>query len=124
MEQMCRAVFILEEDASIPAGRKPLMLETMLCRPIMERAAAQCVADGVRRFFVVCPPRFAEEAAACFPEGTDVTVSEQQSDLLAFLDTDEVTLCCAARRFPLRRRVPASPIPPPGGSCGRSGRNG
>lgn len=37
--------------------------------PLMERAAAQCLADGVQRFFIVCPPRFAAEAAACFPGG-------------------------------------------------------
>lgn len=114
MDQMCRAVFILEEDASIPAGRKPLMLETILRRPIMERAAAQCVADGVRRFFVVCPPRFAEEAAACFPAGTDVTVSEQQSDLLAFLDTDEVTLVLCRAAVPFAQAGPGFAYSAPG----------
>ena len=67
MDHTCRAVFILEEDHSIPAGHKPLMLEAILHRPIMERAVVQCLADGVQRFFVVCSPRFAEEAAACFP---------------------------------------------------------
>ena len=76
MKHICRAVLILEEECSIPAGRKPLMLETFLHRPLMERAAAQCLADGVQRFFIVCPPRFAAEAAACFPEGTAVTVSD------------------------------------------------
>ena len=98
MKHICRAVLILEEECSIPAGRKPLMLETFLHRPLMERAAAQCLADGVQRFFVVCPPRFAAEAAACFPEGTAVTVSEQHAELLDFLDTDETTLvlCRAA----------------------------
>ena len=98
MKHICRAVLILEEECSIPAGRKPLMLETFLHRPLMERAAAQCLADGVQRFFIVCPPRFAAEAAACFPEGTAVTVSEQHAELLDFLDTDETTLvlCRAA----------------------------
>ena len=66
MDHTCRAVFILEEDHSIPAGHKPLMLEAILHRPIMERAVVQCLADGVQRFFVVCSPRFAEEAAACW----------------------------------------------------------
>ena len=70
MDHTCRAVFILEEDHSIPAGHNPLMLEAILHRPIMERAVVQCLADGVQRFFVVCSPRFADEAAACFPEGT------------------------------------------------------
>ena len=40
MDHTCRAVFILEEDHSIPAGHKPLMLEAILHRPIMERAVA------------------------------------------------------------------------------------
>ena len=67
---LCRAVFLMEEDASIPVDGKPLMLEAILGRPILERAAKQCMADGVQRFFVVCPPRFVKEAAACFPAGT------------------------------------------------------
>ena len=92
MDHTCRAVFILEEDHSIPTGHKPLMLEAILHRPIMERAVVQCLADGVQRFFVVCSPRFAEEAAACFPEGTDVVISEQHAELLDFLDNDEDTL--------------------------------
>lgn len=97
MDHTCRAVFILEEDHSIPAGHKPLMLEAILHRPIMERAVVQCLADGVQRFFVVCSPRFAEEAAACFPEGTNVVISEQHAELLDFLDNDEDTLVSAAR---------------------------
>ena len=86
MDHTCRAVFILEEDHSIPAGHKPLMLEAILHRPIMERAVVQCLADGVQRFFVVCSPRFAEEAAACFPEGTDVVISEQHADNVPVID--------------------------------------
>ena len=34
-----RAVFFLEEDSSVPEHSKPLMLEAILHRPIMERAA-------------------------------------------------------------------------------------
>ena len=98
MDHTCRAVFILEEDHSIPAGHKPLMLEAILHRPIMERAVVQCLADGVQRFFVVCSPRFAEEAAACFPEGTNVVISEQHAELLDFLDNDESTAYSAPGR--------------------------
>ena len=43
---LCRAVFLMEEDASIPVDGKPLMLEAILGRPILERAAKQCMADG------------------------------------------------------------------------------
>lgn len=115
MDHTCRAVFILEEDHSIPAGHKPLMLEAILHRPIMERAVVQCLADGVQRFFVVCSPRFAEEAAACFPEGTDVVISEQHAELLDFLDNDEDTLvlCRSGSAYGLRP-APALPIPAPG----------
>ena len=95
---LCRAVFLMEEDASIPVDGKPLMLEAILGRPILERAAKQCMADGVQRFFVVCPPRFVKEAAACFPEGTDVTFSEQHAQ---------------GRDLPM---------PPPAMSCGAYGR--
>ena len=106
MDHTCRAVFILEEDHSIPAGHKPLMLEAILHRPIMERAVVQCLADGVQRFFVVCSPRFAEEAAACFPEGTAVTVSEQHAELLDFLDTDETTLVLCRAAVPYAEAGP------------------
>ena len=101
MDHTCHAVFILEEDHSIPAGHKPLMLEAILHRPIMERAVVQCLADGVQRFFVVCSPRFAEEAAACFPEGTDVVISEQHAELLDFLDNDESTLVLCRAALPM-----------------------
>ena len=87
-----RAVIFLDEISTVPTRSKPLMLEAILHRPIMERAVVQCLADGVQRFFVVCSPRFAEEAATCFPEGTDVVISEQHAELLDFLDNDEDTL--------------------------------
>lgn len=56
MDHTCRAVFILEEDHSIPTGHKPLMLEAILHRPIMERAVVQCLADGVQRFLLSARP--------------------------------------------------------------------
>ena len=124
MNRLYRAVFMMEEDASIPADGKPLMLEALLRRPILERAVSQCLADGVQRFFVVCPPRFTEEAAACFPEGTDVILSEQHAALLEFLDTDEETLVLCRAAVPFAQAGPALPIPHPVGSCGTSGRSG
>lgn len=114
MKHICRAVLILEEECSIPAGRKPLMLETFLHRPLMERAAAQCLADGVQRFFIVCPPRFAAEAAACFPEGMAVTVSEQHAELLDFLDTDETTLVLCRAAVPYAEAGPGFAYAAPG----------
>ena len=114
MDHTCRAVFILEEDHSIPAGHKPLMLEAILHRPIMERAVVQCLADGVQRFFVVCSPRFAEEAAACFPEGTDVVISEQHAELLDFLDNDEDTLVLCRAALPMAQAGPGFAYSAPG----------
>lgn len=114
MEQMCRAVLILEEESCIPAGGKPLMLETILRRPIMEWAAARCMADGIRRFFVVCPPRFEREAAACFPEEAEVTISERHAELLDFLDTEEETLVLCRAAMPFDQAGPGFAYAAPG----------
>lgn len=111
---LCRAVFLMEEDASIPADGKPLMLETILDRPILSRAAEQCMADGVQRFFVVCPPRFAQAAAACFPEGTDVVISEQHASLLDFLDNEENTLVLCRAAVPFAQAGPGFAYAAPG----------
>ena len=78
MDQPKRAVLIMEEDALIPAYSKPLMLEAVLFCPVLTWMGNRLLADGVQRFFVVCGPRFAEEARACFPAEADVTVSEHQ----------------------------------------------
>ena len=111
---LCRAVFLMEEDASIPTDGKPLMLETILDRPILSRAAEQCMADGVQRFFVVCPPRFAQAAAACFPEGTDVVISEQHASLLDFLDNEENTLVLCRAAVPFAQAGPGFAYAAPG----------
>lgn len=95
------AVFFLEEDASIPVGSKPLMLETMLDCPIMTWAANRLMADGVQRFFVVCSPRFAQECRECFPAEADVIISEQQSDLMQFLTTPDKVLVLPRAGVPL-----------------------
>ena len=86
------SVFFMEEDATIAVGSKPLMLEAVLSCPILKWMSSQLLADGVQRFFVVCSPRFAEEARKCFPADADVTVSEQQSDLMRFLNTPDPVL--------------------------------
>ena len=80
------AVFFFEEDAAIPEHSKPLMLEAVLFCPILKWMSDKLLANGVQRFFVVSSPRFADEARACFPADADVTVSEQQSELMAFLN--------------------------------------
>lgn len=95
------AVFFLEEDSSIPEHSKPLILEAVLFCPILKWAGDQLLADGVKRFFVVCGPRFADEARRCFPEDADVTVSEQQKDLTAFLNTPDPVLVLSRAAMPM-----------------------
>lgn len=96
-----RAILIFEEDSSLSSHSKPLMLESVLFCPILTWMADQLRADGVQRFFVVCGPRFAAEARACFPPEAEVTVSEQSSDLTAFLKTPDVTLVLPRAALPV-----------------------
>lgn len=54
-----RAVFFLEEDSSLPAHSKPLMLEAVLFCPILKWMSDKLLADGVQRFLLspapLCP---------------------------------------------------------------------
>ena len=95
------SVFFMEEDSAIPAGSKPLMLEAVLSCPILKWMSSQLLADGMQRFFVVCSPRFAEEARKCFPAEADVTISEQHSDLMAFLKTPDPVLVFPRAALPM-----------------------
>ncbi len=106
MDHPQRAVFFLEEDSSIPAHSKPLMLEAVLFCPILTWVSDKLQADGVQRFFVVCGPRFAQEARACFPPEADVIVSEQAADLSAFLDTPEEVLVLSRAALPMEEAGP------------------
>ncbi len=99
-----RAVLIFEEDASIPEGAKPLMLETALSRPILSWVCDRLRAEGVQRLFAVCGPRFAEEAGGLLPP--DAAVSEQWGDLEAFLDTEEPVLVLPRAAFPMEEAGP------------------
>ena len=99
-----RAVLMFEEDAAVPAGAKPLMLETVLSRPILSWVCDRSRAEGVQRFFAVCGPRFAEGARALLPP--DAVVSEQWADLAAFLDTDEPVLVLPRAAFPMAEAGP------------------
>ena len=101
MDQPKRAVLIMEEDALIPAHSKPLMLEALLFCPILTWMGNRLLADGVQRFFIVCGPRFAEEARRCLPAEADVTVSERQEDLNAFLTTPDTTAVLLRPALPM-----------------------
>ena len=95
------AVFFFEEDIAIAEHAKPLMLETVLFCPILKWMSDKLLANGVERFFVVSSPRFAEEARACFPAEADVTVSEQQSELMAFLNNPDLVQVFTRAALPL-----------------------
>jgi len=114
MDRLERAVFFFEEDASIPAHSKPLMLEAVLFCPILKWVSNQLLADGVQRFLVVCGPRFADEARKCFPADADVIVSEQQSDLMAFLNTPDPVLVLSRAAMPWEKAGPGFAYAAPG----------
>ena len=102
MENPKSVVFFLEEDSSIPEYSKPLMLESILFCPILSWAYRQLEADGVERFLVVCGPRFEKAARACFPAEANVIVSEQQSELMAFLNTPDPILVLSRAAMPVK----------------------
>ena len=90
------------------------MLEAVLFCPILRWMSEKLLADGVQRFFVVCGPRFAEEARACLPEDAQVTVSEQQRELLDFLDTGEETAVFVRAALPAAEAGPGFAYAAPG----------
>ena len=112
MGHLKRAVLLFEEDAAVPAGSKPLMLETLLSRPILTWVCDRLRADGVQRLFAVCGPRFAEEARGLLPE--DAAVSEQWADLESFLDTEEPVLVLPRAAFPMEEAGPGFAYAAPG----------
>ena len=69
-------------------------------------------ADGVQRIFVVCGPRFAEEARRCLPQTAQI--SEQWTDLEAFLDTEEPVLVLPRAAFPMAEAGPGFAYSAPG----------
>lgn len=124
MDQPKRAVLIMEEDALIPEDAKPLMLEAVLFCPVLTWMGNRLRADGVQRFFVVCGPRFAEEARSCFPAEADVTVSERQGDLSAFLNTPDTTAVFLRPALPMEEAGPGFAYAASGYELQEAWRNG
>ena len=109
-----RAVLFFEEDAGIPEQGRPLMLETVLARPILSWMSSQLLAGGVRQLLAVCGPRFAEEVRRCFPAEAAVTVSPLWRDLAAFLDTEEPVLVLPRAALPMAEAGPGFVYAAPG----------
>ncbi len=112
MSRLKRAVLIFEEDAAIPADAKPLMLETVLSRPILSWVCDRLRNEGVQRLFAVCGPRFAGEVRGVLPP--EAAVSEQWTDLESFLDTDEPALVLPRAAFPMEEAGPGFAYAAPG----------
>jgi bifunctional UDP-N-acetylglucosamine pyrophosphorylase/glucosamine-1-phosphate N-acetyltransferase len=100
MDQM-RAILILPDESTSDIQKKPLMLEAVLFCPILTWVSEKLKADGVKRFFVACDDRFAEEARACFAPDDNVTVSAGKQDLLAFLKEDGPVAVIPAAVLPI-----------------------
>ena len=49
MNRLERAIFILEEDASLAKDAKPLILEAVLTRPVLAWAVERLRSDGDRK---------------------------------------------------------------------------
>ena len=124
MDQPKRAVLIMEEDDLVPAHSKPLMLETVLFCPILTWMGNRLRADGVQRFFVVCGPRFAQAARACFAEEAEVTVSERQEDLTAFLNTPDTVSVLLRPALPMEEAGPGFAYAAPGYELQEAWKNG
>ncbi len=112
MNRLERAIFILEEDASLAKDAKPLILEAVLTRPVLAWAVERLRSDGVRRFFAVCGPRFSGEVAGLLPP--EAVVSECWTDLEAFLDTGEPVLVLPWAAFPMAEAGPGFAYAAPG----------
>lgn len=112
MRCLKRAVLLFEEDAAVPADGKPLMLETVLSRPILSWVCDRLRNEGVRRLFAVCGPRFAEEAGRLLPQSAQL--GEQWTELEAFLDTDEAVLVLPRAAFPMEEAGPGFAYAAPG----------
>ena len=82
------AVVFLPREGSGPS----LMLEELLFDPAARWLAESLRSAGVERFFVVCHSDDREQAAACFPEGTELvtgTTEDAVEQLVAFLNALE-----------------------------------
>lgn len=112
MNCMKQAVLFFEEDAAVPADAKPLMLETVLSRPILSWVCDRLRTEGVQRLFAVCGPRFAEEVRGLL--APEARVSEQWTELEAFLDTEEPILVLPRAAFPMEEAGPGFAYAAPG----------
>ena len=113
MDRPQSAVLFMEEAVSPETG-KPLMLETVLDRPILSWMSGHLLSEGVERFFIVCAPQFAEAARACFPAGSDVIASELHDDLMQFLTTPDPVLVLNRSAIPMAEAGPGFVYVSPG----------
>ena len=84
------AVIFLSDDTAKTGYATPLFLQTIMGVPVLTWLVNSLLAGGYDRFFLICQEKFRHDGAACFPEGTNVTVScgaDAPDQLHVFLST-------------------------------------
>ncbi len=73
------AVIFVPDDAKTPL---PLMLYPIMGTPLLTWLVWSLGLSGVKRFFLVCPDAYLEQAKACFPPDAGLAASRDHADLL------------------------------------------
>ena len=97
-----RVIFCFDIEDFFSPEERPLMLETVLFCPVLRWMGDQMKAEGVRRFFVLCPPAYAAEAGACFDAEDDVIISGEKTEVLKFLYEDGPVTVFPCAQVPLQ----------------------
>ncbi len=118
----CRAVFMMEEDHSIPVDGKPLMLEAILAVQFMERAANSAWRMAFSGFLLSARPALSRRQLPASRRERTLVISEQHAQLLNFLDNDENTLVLCRAALPIAQAGPGFAYAAPGHELRRYGR--
>ena len=78
-------------------GQKPLLLRELSLVPAALWLARALEEAGVKRFFVACPAEWAEQLAACFPDGTVTAPGEDAAALAAFVQAAQGPVLAVTR---------------------------
>lgn len=85
-------VIFITENSGKSGFTKPLMLQNIMGTPLLHFLAKSLTEMGMKRFFLLCPEKYREEALSCFPQNLSVTAAwgEGSSDQLhVFLSTSD-----------------------------------
>ena len=96
-----KAILFFEPNQVLTDGVRPLALELVRGQPVLYWMARALSANGVTRFFVAAPPRYADEIRACAPPGVSVTVSERHDALMGFLGGSDMVAVLPRAALPM-----------------------